>query len=72
MLSELERFRPFIRIQPQYEVGLYVWNVSEDHVDVFGDLLDFIRAFHVAGLRFVAQVVPRLNARQQCFEPIQL
>src|SRR3990172_2073 len=69
---EFKGFRPFVAIQPQYEVGLYVRYVPQNQIHVFGYMPDFVHPLPCACLRLVAQVEPRLNAGQDGFETIAL
>ena len=46
--------------------------MAQDHVDVLGHLLDFGLPLHLAGLRFVAEIEPRLDAGQERLEPVAL
>jgi glutaconate CoA-transferase subunit A len=52
-----------IHVQAEHEVGLHVGDVTEDRVDVLGDLTDLVHSLVPARLRLVAEVVPRLDTR---------
>src|SRR5215471_14497171 len=53
---QFKRFWSFIYVESENEVRLDVGHIPQDHVDVIGDLADFIDPLQFAGLRFVAEV----------------
>src|SRR5438093_6576214 len=67
---EFKGFRSFIGIESKHEVGLYVWYVLQDQVDVFGYLPDLVNPQPCACLRLSAQIEPRFDTGQQSFEPV--
>ena len=70
LLGQLERLGPHVAVETHDEIGLDVGDVAEDHVDVLGDLLDLVHP-RAAGLGLVAQVVPRLDPRQNRLEVVR-
>src|SRR5687767_10474441 len=57
-LGELEGLSPFVAIQAQHKIGLYVGHITEHGVYVLRYLVYLFAAVDVHGAGFITQLVP--------------